>query len=72
MTDISKEAIAEAWEEFEVCARPTGSDGDLDLYDTDGMQEHAYTLHQIAVAQAARIAELEAALATARADALRV
>lgn len=71
MTDISKEAIAEAWEEFEICARPNGSVGDLDVYDTDGMQEYAYMLHQIAVAQSDRIAELEAAQAAARDDALR-
>jgi len=56
MTDISKEAVE--WALRALFVAPKGVDEFVDV-------------QEIAYAQAARIAELEAALATARADALR-
>jgi hypothetical protein len=72
MTDTTKEAVEAAWEEYEISAKPCGSDGGIEFFSVDSMMDEAYNLYTIAKSLAADRDALRAQLVIAEADVERV
>lgn len=45
---ITEEELDELWEEFEISAKPTSFDGDMEFFDLEDMQDRAYCLYESA------------------------
>ena len=51
--DTSAAAVADAWDEFEISAKPLSCNGDTEFFDVQEMCDRAFDLHQINKALAA-------------------
>ena len=51
--DTSAEALADAWGEFEISAKPLSCNGDTEFFDVQEMYDRAFDMHQINTALAA-------------------
>jgi hypothetical protein len=63
--DISAKAVASAWHSFNEASTAIGSNGDVDLYDIDGMFQAAQDMNALIVALRAALDRAEADKAAA-------